>query len=80
MSKYSYLSALTDLDYEDAELTDVARDTLDYFNSDEVDIVNCNVSWSSLLNNTFKQVINDVSSGTMTVDEACNLLAADAKR
>ena len=80
MSKYSYLSALTSLDYEDAELTDVARDTLDYFNSGEVNIVNCNVSWSSLLNNTFKQVINDVSSGVMTVEEACNLLTADAKR
>ena len=80
MSKYSYLSALTGLNYEDAELTDVARETLDYYNSAEVNKVDCNVSWSSLLNNTFKQVINDVSAGTMTIDEACGLLTADAKR
>ena len=80
MSKYSYLSALTSLNYEDAELTDVARETLDYYNSAEVNKVDCNVSWSSLLNNTFKQVINDVSAGTMTIDEACDLLTADAKR
>ena len=80
MSKYSYLSALKDLSYEDAELTDVARSTLDYFTSDQVDVVNCNVSWSSLLNNTFKQVINDLASGNMTVDQACQLLHQDAKR
>lgn len=80
MSKYSYLSALKDLDYEDAELTDVARSTLDYFYSDEVDVINCNVSWSSLLNNTFKQVINDVSAGVMSVEEACQLLYTDAQR
>ena len=80
MSKYSYLSALTDLSYEDAELTTVARSTLDYFTSGQVDVVNCNVSWSSLLNNTFKQVVNDIASGTMTVEQACQLLHADAKR
>ena len=73
-------SALTSLNYEDAELTDVARETLDYYNSDKVNKVDCNVSWSSLLNNTFKQVINDVSAGVMTIDEACDLLTADAKR
>ena len=80
MSKYSYLSALTGLSYEDAELTTVARSTLDYFTSGNVDVVNCNVSWSSLLNNTFKQVINDVASGAMTVEQACKLLHEDAKR
>ncbi len=80
LSKYSYLSALKDLSYEDAELTDVARSTLDYFTSDQVDVVNCNVSWSSLLNNTFKQVVNDIASGTMSVEQACQLLHADAKR
>ena len=80
MSKYSYLSALKDLSYEDAELTDVARSTLDYFFSDEVDVINCNVSWSSLLNNTLKQVINDISAGVMTVEEACQLLYTDAQR
>lgn len=80
MSKYSYLSALKDLSYEDAELTDVARSTLDYFTSDQVDVINCNVSWSSLLNNTFKQVVNDVASGTLTVEQACKLLHEDAKR
>lgn len=80
MSKYSYLSALKDLDYEDAELTEVAKTTLDYFTSDEVDVINCNVSWSSLLNNTLKQVINDISSGAMSVEEACQLLYTDAQR
>lgn len=80
MSKYSYLSALKDLSYESAELTDVARSTLDYFTSEQVDVINCNVSWSSLLNNTFKQVINDVASGAMTVEQACQLLHEDAKR
>lgn len=80
MSKYSYLSALKDLSYEDAELTEVARSTLDYFNSDQVDVINCNVSWSSLLNNTFKQVVNDLASGNMTVEQACQTLHEDAKR
>lgn len=80
MSKYSYLSALKDLSYEDAQLTDVARSTLDYFTSDQVDVINCNVSWSSLLNNTFKQVVNDLASGNMTVEQACKLLHDDAKR
>lgn len=80
MSKYSYLSALKDLSYEDAELTDVARSTLDYFYSDRVDVVNCNVNWSSLLNNTFKQVVNDLASGNMTVEQACQALHDDAKR
>ena len=80
MSKYSYLSALKGLDYEDAELTQVARSTLDYFNSGRVDVINCNVSWSSLLNNTFKQVINDITSGAMSVEQACQALHEDAKR
>lgn len=80
MSKYSYLSALKDLSYEDAQLTDVARSTLDYFTSNQVDVINCNVSWSSLLNNTFKQVVNDLASGNMTVEQACKLLHDDAKR
>lgn len=80
MSKYSYLSALKGLDYEDAELTQVARSTLDYFNSSRVDVINCNVSWSSLLNNTFKQVINDITSGAMSVEQACQTLHEDAKR
>ena len=80
MSKYSYLSALKGLDYEDAELTQVARSTLDYFNSSQVDVINCNVSWSSLLNNTFKQVINDITSGAMSVEQACQTLHEDAKR
>lgn len=80
MSKYSYLSALKDLSYEDAQLTDVARSTLDYFTSDQVDVINCNVSWSSLLNNTFKQVVNDLASGNMTVEQACQALHEDAKR
>lgn len=80
MSKYSYLSALKDLSYEDAELTDVARSTLDYFTSSQVDVVNCNVSWSSLLNNTFKQIVNDLASGSMTVEQACQALHNDAKR
>lgn len=80
MSKYSYLSALKDLSYEDAELTDVARSTLDYFFSDQVDVINCNVNWTSLLNNTFKQVVNDLASGNMTVEQACQALHDDAKR
>ena len=80
ISKYSYLSALKNLSYEDAELTDVARNTLDYVSSGEVTLVNCNVNWSSLLNNTFKQVINDLSTGAMTVEQACRLLSEDAKR
>ena len=80
MSKYSYLSALKDLSYEDAELTDVARSTLDYFTSDQVDVINCSVNWSSLLNNTFKQVVNDLASGAMTVEQASQALYEDAKR
>lgn len=80
MSKYSYLSALTDLDYEDAELTDVARSTMDYVTAEGRNIVNSNVSWSSLVNNTFKSVLNDISAGNMTVEEACDLLTKDAKR
>ena len=80
MSKYSYLSALKELDYKDADLTDVARSTLDYFTSDQVDVINCNVSWSGMLNNTFKQVVNDVAGGSMTVEQACQLLHNDAKR
>lgn len=80
MGKYSYLSALKDLNYEDAEFTDVARSTVEYVYSDKVNIVNNNVSFSSLLNNTFKQVINDISSGTMSVEEGCKLLSKDAKR
>lgn len=80
MSKYSYLSALKDLAYEDAELTDVARSTLDYFTSGKVDVVNCNVNWSSLLNNTFKAVINDLASGNITVEQACQALHEDAKK
>ena len=80
MSKYSYLSALTSIDYEDAELTDVARDTLDYINSGNINVINCNVSWDGLVNNTFKAAINDLTAGNMTVDEACNALTEDAKR
>ena len=80
MSKYSYLSALKEIQYENAEMTPVARETLDYLYSGEADIVNYHVNWSSLINNTFKTVINDVSAGTMTVDEACKRLYNDAKR
>lgn len=80
MSKYSYLSALNSLDYSDAELTEVARSTMDYFYSDQVDVINCNVNWSSLLNNTFKQVVNDLASGNLTVEQACQMLSDDAKR
>ena len=80
MSKYSYLSALKDLNYENAELTEVARNTLDYVNSDEVNVIPCNVSWSGLVNNTFKKILNDITSGKMSVDEACRQLTRDAKR
>lgn len=80
MSKYSYLSALNELDYTEAELSDVARETLDYMHSGEATILNYNVNWTSLLNNTFKSVINDVSSGSMTVEEACQALYKDAQR
>lgn len=80
MSKYGYLSALKDVDYTDAELTEVARSTLDYYTSGDVNIINKNVNWTSLLNNTLKQVINDLGSGAMTVEEACKLLYEDAKR
>lgn len=80
MSKYSYLSALTSIDYEDAELTDVARDTMDYISSGKVNVINCNVSWDGLVNNTFKVAINDLTTGDMTVDEVCDALTADAKR
>lgn len=80
MSKYSYLSALNDLDYSDAELTDVARRTMDYVTSDQVVTVNNNVTWSSLVNNTFKSIINDIASGSMTVEEACQALYKDAQR
>lgn len=80
VSKYSYLSALNDLDYTDAEMTDVARDTLQYIESGVADTVNYHVNWNSLINNTFKQVINDISAGTMTVEQACKLLHDDAKR
>ena len=80
MSKYGYLSALKDVDYTDAELTDVARSTLDYYTSGEVNVINKRVTWTSLINNTLKQVINDLGSGAMTVEEACQLLYEDAKR
>ena len=80
MSQYSYLSALTSIDYEDAELTDVARDTMDYINSGKVNVVNCNVSWDGLVNNTFKIAINDLAVGNRTVDEVCDALTEDAKR
>ena len=80
MSKYSYLSALTSIDYKDAELTDVARDTQDYIKSENVNVINCNVSWDGLVNNTFKTAINDLTTGDITVDEACDALTADAKR
>ena len=80
MSKYSYLSALKDLNYENAELTEVARNTLDYVNSDEVNVIPCNVSWSGLVNNTFKKILNDITSGKISVDEACRQLTRDAKR
>lgn len=80
VSKYSYLSALNELDYTNAEMTDVARDTLQYIESDVADTINYHVNWNSLINNTFKQVINDISAGTMTVDQACKLLHDDAKR
>lgn len=80
MGKYSYLSALKELDYTDAELTDVARSTMAYIESGEADTINYHVNWNSLINNTFKQVINDISAGTMTVEEGCRLLYEDAKR
>lgn len=80
MGKYSYLSALKELDYTDAELTDVAKQTMAYIESGKADTINYHVNWNSLINNTFKQVINDISAGTMTVDEGCRLLYEDAKR
>ncbi len=80
VGKYSYLSALTQLDISEVEMTDTARSTINYVNSDEVDVIDCNVSWSKLVNNTFKQAINDLTNGNTTVDKVCELLAKDAKR
>lgn len=80
MSKYGYMSALNTIDYSEAELSDVARSVLDYINSDKVVKVSNNVTTDSFINNTFKSVINDIASGNMTAEEACDALKASAER
>ncbi len=80
VSKYSYLPALKTLDMGDTEMSDVARETLAYVESDGLQIVNNRVTWSSLINNTFKSVVNDVTSGAMTAKQACQQLYQDAQR
>lgn len=80
MSKYGYLSALKSLNYEDAELSQVAEGTLNYVNSGNVNVLSKSVNMHALLNNTFKQVVNDIASGEMTAEQACQALSDDAKR
>ncbi len=80
MSKYGYMSALSTIDYSEAELSEVARQILDYINSDQVEKVSNNVTTDSFINNTFKSVINDIASGNMTAEEACSALKASAER
>ncbi len=80
MGKYSYASALKTVDYSNANMSSVARETLDYIYSNEVNRVNKGVRWNDLINNEFKNVINDMTNGSMSVKEASNALYNTAKK
>ncbi len=80
MSRYSYASALKSVNYGKANLTAVARETMDYIYSDKVKRVNKGVRWNDLINNEFKNVINDMTNGKMTVKQASEALYNAAKK
>ncbi len=80
MSRYSYASALKSVNYKKANLSAVARETLDYIYSGKVNLVNKGVRWNDLINNEFKNVINDMTNGKMSVGQASNALYNAAKK
>lgn len=80
MGKYSYASALKTVDYSNANLSQVARETLNYIYSGNVNIVNKGVRWNDLINNEFKNVINDMTNGNMSVEQAANALYNVARK
>ena len=80
MSRYSYASALNSVNYQRAGMSSVARETLDYIYSGKVNIVNKGVRWNDLINNEFKNVINDMTNGKMTAKQASAALYNAAKK
>lgn len=80
MSRYSYASALKSVNYQHAAMSTVARETLDYIYSGKVSIVNKGVRWNNLIDNEFKNVINDMTNGKMTAKQASTALYNAAKK
>ena len=80
MGKYSYASALKTVDYSRADMSRVARETLNYIYSNKVNRVNKGVRWNDLINNEFKNVINDMTNGNLSVEKACEKLYNTAKK